>query len=463
MAFCKEKCRPHGIISSVICTNILAHGKRCPQLICDDCFEYSESYLSLLPHRTSIFCIDCIQNIHYETKCKPHGITSNTKCDNLLPSGKPCHQLICKYCIDNSNASHELLHSSLASYCEDCIDALQLISCNLTQASGNLRTHETIEINQRPSTDNKTDDAFTGDIQTPICLLTPMKLGLNTNTSNLFVDLSTESSSDSSIDSLFDKKQPARKSFHHDDLSQQSHSESSSSMSNETFYSPVSRRQLFGIEDTTVSQSNAPCSGLKACNQYLTQVNDACCSDTILDIDLNEDNLHDNDNDSTDDDGTRPNTDDSNPYNSVTAIVPNNTIHSSNTIHAPAWYLTAIQANCNKSHEEIHADLSVRNWITTGLLSEIQSMYPTASESRTNAVTAVCYRDLDAFNSKCTSLFPKDRVFMSKTQLDQAANHFLNGWNCKKVHAGKSVRFFYSAPTKKAYVSKCAPSKQRKK
>ena len=90
-------------------------------------------------------------------------------------------------------------------------------------------------------------------------------------------------------------------------------------------------------------------------------------------------------------------------------------------------------------------------------------MYPTASESRTHAVTAVCHRDLDAFNSKCTSLFPKDRVFMSKTQLDQAANHFLNGWNCKKVHASKSVRCFYSAPTKKAYVSKCAPSKQRKK
>ena len=145
MSLSKEKCRPHGIISSVRCTNILSHEQRCRQVICDDCFEYSESYVSLLPHRTSIFCTDCIQKMQYFTKCKPHGITSNKKCDNVLPSGKSCHQLICKYCIDNSNASHELLHSSLASYCEDCIDALQLISCNLTQASGNLRTHEILK------------------------------------------------------------------------------------------------------------------------------------------------------------------------------------------------------------------------------------------------------------------------------------------------------------------------------
>ena len=48
-----------------------------------------------------------------------------------------------------------------------------------------------------------------------------------------------------------------------------------------------------GIEDTIVSHSNAPSSGHKACNQYLTQANDACCSEKNLDIDLNEDNLHD--------------------------------------------------------------------------------------------------------------------------------------------------------------------------
>lgn len=143
MSYQQQKCRPHGIVSAVRCTNFLQHEScTCPQLICDDCFEYSESFLNLLPHRTSIYCYDCIQNIGLMTKCKPHGIKSDTQCDNILPTGKSCQQLICKYCINKSNECHQLLPSSLSSYCEDCINDLKQTSVSITQLGGNLITNE---------------------------------------------------------------------------------------------------------------------------------------------------------------------------------------------------------------------------------------------------------------------------------------------------------------------------------
>ena len=80
-----------------------------------------------------------------------------------------------------------------------------------------------------------------------------------------------------------------------------------------------------------------------------------------------------------------------------------------------------------------------------------------------NTVLGDCTRDLEAFSRKCAALFPVGRTFMSYVQFVQAAKHFLEGWNCKKVCGSFKITCFYSESRKSnKYISTCEPCKRRK-
>ena len=121
--------------------------------------------------------------------------------------------------------------------------------------------------------------------------------------------------------------------------------------------------------------------------------------------------------------GEDENADDSNPYSAVATIVPMN-IDTGNDpdVYAPDWYITL--AVSGKELSVINTEYKKRNWITAGLLSEIETLYPTGSEGTANRINKSCSRDLDAFQVKCTPNFPVGRVFMSYVQLDQCAKYF---------------------------------------
>ena len=157
-------CKPHPVSGEFTCTNILPSGKHCHYSLCDECFEYSESKLHLLPHKTDFFCYDCILILSSVNSCRQHGIKSDTPCDNALKCGRKCPQLLCKHCLEYSEDNERFLPSRLASFCYDCIDVLQLVSCETTHG------------NNSPDT--------------PTCK------------TNLFVDLTTETPEKDSPDSL---------------------------------------------------------------------------------------------------------------------------------------------------------------------------------------------------------------------------------------------------------------------
>ena len=118
------------------------------------------------------------------------------------------------------------------------------------------------------------------------------------------------------------------------------------------------------------------------------------------------------------------------------------------TLHIPDWYIEIMSSHQHENR--IHNDISKQCWLTDDLQEEIRSYYPSRDEILINQAMSDCVRDLDAFEKKCSQLFPVGRVFLSKLQFDQAAKHFLDGWNCKKVHHGKKIRCFFSVGEKKA-------------
>ena len=94
---------------------------------------------------------------------------------------------------------------------------------------------------------------------------------------------------------------------------------------------------------------------------------------------------------------------------------------------------------------------------------EIRSYYPTKDEIHINDALGDCTRYLETFSRKCALMFPEGRTFMSYVQFTQAAKHFLEGWNCKKVSSSFKVTCFYAENRKSnKYVSKCNPCKRRK-
>jgi hypothetical protein len=75
-----------------------------------------------------------------------------------------------------------------------------------------------------------------------------------------------------------------------------------------------------------------------------------------------------------------------------------------------------------QSLEEQKNELMQKDWLTSGLIHEIHSLYPTCSEIKTDDDNK---RDPTAFEHKISQLFPPGRIFASFKQLDQAADVFL--------------------------------------
>ena len=145
-----------------------------------------------------------------------------------------------------------------------------------------------------------------------------------------------------------------------------------------------------------------------------------------------------------------------------TLPVNNTDSESFQRLYVPEWYIEAITSD--DEPEAINKDIRGRCWITNEMSEEIRSYYPTKDEIHIDDALGDCTRDLEAFSQKCALMFPEGRIFMSYVQFSQAAQHFLEGWNCKKVSSSFKVTCFYTENRKSnKYVSKCEPCKRRKK
>jgi hypothetical protein len=95
-----------------------------------------------------------------------------------------------------------------------------------------------------------------------------------------------------------------------------------------------------------------------------------------------------------------------------------------------------------QSLEEQKNELLRKDWLTSGLIHEILSLYPTCSEIKTNDDNK---RDPNAFEHKISQLFPPaGRIFASFKQLDQTSDMFLDAWAIKKTSHSKSIPCAYS-------------------
>lgn len=129
-------------------------------------------------------------------------------------------------------------------------------------------------------------------------------------------------------------------------------------------------------------------------------------------------------------------------------------------IYIPDWYEEVMTSSEDK--EAIEKDLKQRCWVTDDLSTEIRNHYPTSDEIIVNRSIGNCTRDMTAFQKKCAAVFPTGRIFMSYKQVQQAAKHFLTGWNCKKSGGGMFVSCFYSKRQgTSSYKSSCEPAKRR--
>jgi hypothetical protein len=100
--------------------------------------------------------------------------------------------------------------------------------------------------------------------------------------------------------------------------------------------------------------------------------------------------------------------------------------------------------------EDIQDRIQGKNWLSTGLVNEIVTLYPTAVDI--NPRTGE--RDKDHFADNCILLFPRDHIFASEKQIEQGADMFMDAWACHKVHDGKKIMCHYGLSSKKKKVSK---------
>lgn len=113
------QCKSDGTISNVLCCNTLPSGVLWHYSLCNDYWDKSEANQRLLPEDACYYCYDCILNLQCVTSCKSHRYLHDTTCDNILPSGTQCTQLLCKFCMNVSVVSADLLPSSVSLLCED--------------------------------------------------------------------------------------------------------------------------------------------------------------------------------------------------------------------------------------------------------------------------------------------------------------------------------------------------------
>ena len=112
-----------------------------------------------------------------------------------------------------------------------------------------------------------------------------------------------------------------------------------------------------------------------------------------------------------------------------------------------------------QSLEQQKIDLLQKDWLTYGLIHEIELLFPTQSEIKINDDNKC---DTNAFQHKISQLFAPGRIFASFKQLDQAADMFLGAWAVKKTHNSKSIRCAYSQSHEKKDRKHTDLSKRRK-
>jgi hypothetical protein len=96
-----------------------------------------------------------------------------------------------------------------------------------------------------------------------------------------------------------------------------------------------------------------------------------------------------------------------------------------------------------QSLEQQKIKLLRKDWLTSGLIGEIESLFPSHSKIK-NANDNK--QDPVAFQHMIAQLFPSGCIFASFKQLDQAADMFLGAsWAVKKTTHSKSIHCAYSA------------------
>ena len=91
-------------------------------------------------------------------------------------------------------------------------------------------------------------------------------------------------------------------------------------------------------------------------------------------------------------------------------------------------YIPQFVLDCNlsgKSLDEQNTVLLQKDWLTPGLIHEIEALFPNASEINSDDDNK---RDSLTFQRKIALLFPCVRLFASFKQIDQAADMFLDAW-----------------------------------
>jgi hypothetical protein len=93
-----------------------------------------------------------------------------------------------------------------------------------------------------------------------------------------------------------------------------------------------------------------------------------------------------------------------------------------------------------QSLEEQKNELLRKDWLTSGFIHKMHSLFPTCSEIKIDDDNN---RDPTTFEHKILQLFPSGRIFASFKQLDQAADMFLGAWAIKKTSHSKSIQCAY--------------------
>jgi hypothetical protein len=113
----------------------------------------------------------------------------------------------------------------------------------------------------------------------------------------------------------------------------------------------------------------------------------------------------------------------------------------------------------NKSLEEQSKELLGKDWFTSGLTYQIESLFPTPTDIQVNDDNK---RDPIAFQHKIAQLFPVGHIFASFYQIDQVADMFLGAWAIKKTSHSKSIQCAYSTTHDKKDRKHPDVSKRRK-
>ena len=71
----------------------------------------------------------------------------------------------------------------------------------------------------------------------------------------------------------------------------------------------------------------------------------------------------------------------------------------------------------------------VRYWLPLALIKDIGVNYPNTEDLIVCNINDSCCRDIDTYRDNRKMLFPVGRVFATCRQLEQAIQHFSNGWN----------------------------------